>query len=300
MRSCPFRAVAVFASVSACLLTAGGARVATATSTPVGDSSALLPVNASLDQITAAATGAFGPTTDVTSVLAPFVSGVPAGIPTPADADVIAVSVDYFPNAENPALSMATSTVSFTSSLPPADLVAFYETSLPADSFIATDDPFGGDDITYDLTMPSAPSDGITISVIDNTDAGLIDYVELEITHGIDPALAGVLGAWATPVPLVHGASLIEGDINASIYEGSVDLSLTTTFGVNIPLADALTQFQAGLASTPFVLDPSSDVVNGSFNLTGGEFDSMSTSLSDTNGDGLPNLTVIGRRASTV
>ena len=58
---------------------------------------ALLPPSATLEQIEAAVTGAFGPTTDVTGELAPFVNAVPAGIPTPEGTVIEEVSVYYYP-----------------------------------------------------------------------------------------------------------------------------------------------------------------------------------------------------------
>ena len=267
--------------------TAPSTTIAAAPTTAAAGPPVMLPPNATLEQIKAAIIGAFGPTTDITGELAPFVTNVPTGIPTPPDTVIQELDVHYYPDIERADSSYTWTEILFTSSLPAADLVTLYQSTMPAAGYVQTGDSVQDSGtrqiryLTYDLPAPTTLYDEVIVSVIDETEEGSLDFVQLEISHGLDPALAAIYGAWPLAIPLVQGATLDETSFTTMNFGSEIQLELASQYTVAVPVPDALAQFQAALPGTQFTLDPASDVAGGSFDLTGGDLGETLVYMSD-------------------
>ena len=176
--------------------------VAGGAATTVAGTAGMLPPNATVEQIQAAVIGAFGPTTDLTGELAPFVNAVPAGIPTPDGTDVVEVDVWYYPNVDDPVRSYYSSTMRMTSTVPPPDLVTLFQTAMPAAGFVQTGDSVQNEDgrqvrfLTYDVPQPTSEFDEVTVIVVDESSTTQVDYFQLELDYGLDPAVVDIYAGW--------------------------------------------------------------------------------------------------------
>ena len=258
----------------------------------------LLPANATLEQIQGAMIGAFGPTTDVIGELAPFVSTVPAGIPTPEGAEVQELSIYYYPDAEDADFSYYSSTMLFTSSVPAPDLVTFYQTALPAAGYVQTGDSVQNEDnrqvrfLTYDVPAPLSEQDEINVAIIDYSSSTEVDFVQLEIDYGLDPAVVQIFGGWPGALPLITGVPVDNVSMTTFNFGGDITLTLNNRYVIPVAYADAFTQFQAGLAPTGYTIDPDSDPAEGYFDILGGELGEATIFLSEGFPEGTTSMSV--------
>ena len=236
----------------------------------------MLPPNATVEQIQAAVIGAFGPTTDLTGELAPFVNAVPAGIPTPDGTVVEEVNVWYYPNVDDPVRSYYSSTMLMTSTVPPPDLVTLFQTAMPAAGFVQTGDSVQNEDgrqvrfLTYDVPQPTSEQDEVTVIVVDESSTTQVDYFQLELDYGLDPAVVNIYAGWPAGLPLIAGVPVDDVSMTTFNFGGDITLSLSNHYTVPIAYADAFPQFEAGLAGTGYTVDPESDPAEGYFDLVGG------------------------------
>jgi hypothetical protein len=244
--------------------------------TTVAGAAGMLPPNATLEQIQAAVIGAFGPTTDLTGELAPFVNAVPAGIPTPEGTVVEEVNVWYYPNVDDPVRSYYSSTMLMTSTVPPPDLVTLFQTAMPAAGFVQTGDSVQNEDgrqvrfLTYDVPQPTSEQDEVTVIVVDESSTTQVDYFQLELDYGLDPAVVDIYAGWPAGLPLIAGVPLDDVSMTTFNFGGDITLNLSNHYTVPIAYADAFSQFEAGLAGTGYTVDPESDPAEGYFDLVGG------------------------------
>ena len=153
----------------------------------------------------------FGPTTDVAGELAPFVNAVPAGIPTPEGTVVEELSVYYYPDAEDPSFSYYSSTMLFTSTVPAPDLVTFFQTGMPAAGYVQTGDSVQNEDgrqvrfLTYDVPTPVSDQDEVTVIIVDESSTTEVDFVQLEIDYGLDPAVVQIYAGWPAGIAAHRG-----------------------------------------------------------------------------------------------
>ncbi len=259
---------------------------------------AMLPPNATLEQIEAAVIGAFGPTTDVAGELAPFVDAVPAGIPTPEGAVVEEVSVFYYPNPEDLSFSYYSSTTLFTSAVPAPDLVAFYQSGMPAAGFVQTGDSVQNDDgrqvrlLTYDVPSPVSDQDEVSVIIVDESSTTEVDFVQLEIDYGLDPATVQMYAGWPAGMPLIEGVPVEDASMTTFNFGGDVTLNLSNGYNIPVPPDQALTQFEAGLAGTGYTIDPDSDPAEGYFDVVGGELGELTIFLNDGFPEGTTSLSI--------
>jgi hypothetical protein len=278
------------ATTAAAPTTAAGApttTVAAGAATTVAGTSAMLPPNASLDQIQTALIGAFGPTTDVVGELAPFVAAAPPAIPTPEGAVVEDLSINYHPDTEDPSFSYYSSSMLFTSTVPAPDLVTFFQMGMPAAGYIQTGDSVENEDgrqvrrFTYDVPAPTSDQDEVQIIIVDESSTTQVDFVQLEIMYGLDPSVVQIFAGWPGTLPLLEGATLDDVGMNTFNFGGDISLTLNNRYNVPVPYADAFTQFEAGLAGTGYTIDPESDPTEGYFDITGGELGEATIFLSE-------------------
>jgi hypothetical protein len=249
--------------------------VAGATTT-VAAAAGLLPANAPLEQIQAAVAGAFGPTTDVVAELAPFVPTYPAGIPTPEGTVLEEINVFYYPDRDDPSFSYYSSTILFTSATPAPDLVTLFQTAMPAAGFVQTGDSVQNDDgrqvrfLTYDVPTPVSDQDEVRIGIVDETSTTQVDFVQLEIQYGLDPAVVDIYTAWPGALPLISGVPIDDVTMSTFNFGGDISLSLSNRYTIPLAPTDAFAQFEAGLEGTGYTVDPDSDPTEGWFDILGG------------------------------
>jgi hypothetical protein len=266
--------------------------------TTVAGSSAMLPPNASVEQIQTALIGAFGPTTDVVGELAPFVAATPPGIPTPEGAVVEELSVNYHPDTEDPSFSYYSSTMLFTSTVPAPDLVTFYQSGMPAAGYVQTGDSVQNEDgrqvrlFTYDVPTPTSDQDEVQIIIVDESSTTQVDFVQLEIMYGLDPSVIQIFAGWPGALPLLDGATLEDVSMNTFNFGGDVSLTLNNRYNVPVAYADAFTQFEAGLAGTGYTIDPESDPTEGYFDITGGELGEATIFLNEGFPEGTTSMSI--------
>ena len=258
----------------------------------------LLPVNASLEQIQAAMIGAFGPTTDIPGELAPFVSTIPAGIPTPEGSEVQELSIYYYPDTEDPGFSYYSSTMLITSSVPAPELVTFFQTGMPAAGYVQTGDSVQNEDnrqvrfLTYDVPSPISDQDEINVAIIDYSSSTEVDFVQLEIDYGLDPAVVQIFGGWPGALPLITGVPVDNVTMSTFNFGGDITLTLNNRYVVPVAPADAFAQFEAGLAGTGYTIDPESDPAEGYFDIVGGELGEATIFLGEGFPEGTTSLSV--------
>jgi hypothetical protein len=266
--------------------------------TTVAGASAMLPPNAPLDQIQAAVIGAFGPTIDVAGELAPFVNAIPPGIPTPEGTVVEELSVNYHPDTEDPSFSYYSSTMLLTSTVPAPDLVTFFQSGLPAAGYIQTGDSVENEDgrqvrrFTYDVPAPTSDQDEVRIFIVDESSTTEVDFVQLEIMYGLDPAVVQIFGGWPGTLPLIDGATLDDVSMNTFNFGGDISLTLNNHYSVPVAFADAFPQFEAGLAGTGYTIDPDSDPAEGYFDILGGELGEATIFLSEGFPEGTTSMSI--------
>jgi hypothetical protein len=272
--------------------------VAGAPTTTVAGAATMLPPNATLEQIQAAVIGSFGPTTDVTGELAPFVSGVPVGIPTPEGTVVEEVSVYYYPDTEDPTFSYYSSTMLFTSAVPAPDLVTFFQTGMPAAGFVQTGDSVQNEDgrqvrfLTYDVPQPLSDQDEVTVIIVDETSTTEVDFVQLEIDYGLDPAAVQIYAGWPAGLPLIEGVPVEDVSMTTFNFGGDITLNLSNHYTIALAPEEAFTQFEAGLAGTSYTIDPESDPAEGYFDLVGGELSDLTIFINEGFPEGTTSLSI--------
>jgi hypothetical protein len=260
-----------------------GATTTTTAAAPAG----LLPAGATLDQIEAAVLGAFGPTSDLAAELTPLVNAVPAGIPTPPDADVQEVSVYYYPDTTDAASSWYSSTMLVTSSMAAADLLPFFQAGLPAAGFVQTGDSVENEDdrqirwLDYDVPTPTSAQDEVRVAIVDYTAPDEIDFIQLEIDYGLDPAVTQIYSGWPGALPLIEGVPVEDATMTTFNFGGDVTLNLSNSYSIPIAPTEAFTQFEAGLAGTGYSIDPDSDPAEGYFDILGGPLGELTVFLNE-------------------
>jgi hypothetical protein len=269
------------APTTAPVTTAAGA------STTAAAPSALLPAGATLEQIEAAVLGTFGPTSDVAAELTPLVNAVPAGIPTPPDADVREVSVYYYPDAADVASSWYSATMVLTSSTAAPDLVAFFESGLPAAGFVQTGASVENEEdrqirwLDYDVPTPTSAQDEVRVAIVDYTAPEDVDFVELDIDYGLDPAVTQIYSGWPGALPLIEGVPVEDATMTTFNFGGDITLNLSNTYSLPVAPTDAFAQFEAGLTGTGYSIDPDSDPAEGYFDILGGPLGELTIFLNE-------------------
>jgi hypothetical protein len=269
--------------------TAAGATTtaAGATSTVAAAPTGLLPAGATLEQIEAAVLGALGPTADLAAELTPLVNAVPAGIPTPTDADVQEVSVYYYPDTTDASSSWYSSTLLVTSAMAAPDLVAFFQSGLPAAGFVQTGDSVENEDdrqirwLDYDVPTPTSAQDGVRVAIVDYTAPDEIDFMQLEIDYGLDPAVTQIYSGWPGALPLIEGLPVEDATMTTFNFGGDVTLNLSNSYSIPVAPTEAFTQFEAGLAGTGYSIDPDSDPADGYFDILGGPLGELTIFLNE-------------------
>ena len=139
-------------------------------------------------------------------------SAVPAGIPTPEAAVVQEFNVFYYPDSSTTRASPTTRRPCCSRpTVPAADLVTLYQSALPAAGFVQTGDSVQNEDgrqirfLTYDVPQPISDQDEVTVIVVDETSTTQVDFVQLEIDYGLDPAVVQIYGGWPAGLPLIEG-----------------------------------------------------------------------------------------------
>ena len=266
---------------------AGATTTAPGAATTVAGGGTLLPADASIEQIQAAVVGVFGPSTDVIGELTPFVSAVPAGIPTPEAAVVQEFNIFYYPDSSDPSFSYYSSTIRFTTDVPAADLVTMYQSALPAAGFVQTGDSVQNEDgrqirfLTYDLPQPISDQDELTVVVVDETSTTQVDFVQFELDYGLDPAVVQIFGGWPAGLPLIEGVPVESATLTTFNFGGDITLNLSNRYSIEVPFDQAFTQFEAGLAGTSYTVDPESDPTEGYFDLVGGELQDVTVFINE-------------------
>ncbi len=231
--------------------------------------------------------GAFGPTSDLAAELTPLVNAVPAGIPTPPDADVQEVSVYYYPDTTDAASSWYSSTMLVTSSMAAPDLVAFFQSGLPAAGFVQTGDSVENEDdrqirwLDYDVPTPTSAQDEVRVAIVDYTAPDEIDFIQLEIDYGLDPAVTQIYSGWPGALPLIEGVPVEDATMTTFNFGGDVTLNLSNTYSIPVAPTEAFTQFEAGLAGTGYSIDPDSDPAEGYFDILGGPLGELTVFLNE-------------------
>jgi hypothetical protein len=301
---------AVLVTAVTSVVAAGGAvagHAATATTTvPVPTSTAataptgLLPAGATREQIEAAVLGAFGPTADVAAELTPFVDAVPAGIPTPPGAEVQELSVYYYPDPSDPSSSWYSSTQVVTSSMAAPDLVALFQSSLPAAGFVQTGESVENEDdrsiswLDFDVATPTSAQDQVRVAVVDYTAADQLDFIQLEIDHGLDPAVTQIYSAWPGALPLIAGVPVEEATLTTFNFGGDVTLNLSNSYSIPLAPTEVFTQFEAGLAGSGYSIGPDSDPSAGYFDILGGPLGQLTVFLNEGFQEGTTRLSIDG------
>jgi hypothetical protein len=258
-----------------------------ATSTVAAAPTGLLPAGATLEQIEAAVLGALGPTADIAAELTPLVNAVPAGIPTPPDADVQEVSVYYYPDTTDVSSSWYSSTLLVTSAMAAPDLLTFFQSGLPAAGFVQTGDSVENEDdrqirwLDYDVPAPTSAQDGVRVAIVDYTAPDEIDFMQLEIDYGLDPAVTQIYSGWPGALPLIEGVPVEDATMTTFNFGGDVTLNLSNSYSIPVAPTDAFTQFEAGLAGTGYSIDPDSDPAEGYFDILGGPLGELTIFLNE-------------------
>lgn len=275
--------------------TVAGAAAPT-TVAPASGLAGALPPAATMTNFRDAITGMLGPTTDVAGELAPFVTPLP-GIPTPEGADVRDFSLFLFPDSESPEYSYYSASLTFTAAAPAAELVTYYQNGMPAAGFTQTGDSIKNEDqrqvrwLTYDVPAPTSQQDEVSVAIVDDPD---LDFVQLDVDFGLDPASLQIFGGWASDLPLVATAELNGATVSTFNFGGDISVSLSTDYDLALPQADAITQFEAGVGQTTYTLDPSSNAADGNFQLTGGDFESIRVYIGEGYPEGTSYLSITG------
>jgi hypothetical protein len=147
---------------------------------------------------------------------------------------------------------------------------------MPAAGFVQTGDSVQNEDgrqvrfLTYDVPAPTSDNDEVTVAVVDETSTTEVDFVQLEIDYGLDPATVDIFTGWPGELPLIAGVPLDDVTMSTFNFGGDITLNLSNRYTIPLPPADAFAQFEAGLAGTGYVVDPDSDPTEGFFDVLGG------------------------------
>jgi hypothetical protein len=268
------------ATTAAPTTVAGGATTVAATATP----GAGLPANATLDQLVAAIQPMFGPTTDSMGEFAIFGVTPPAGVPTPAGAEVVEFQMSFDDLADDEPFYRGV--LVLTATQPAADMVTLYQTELVAAGYTQSGDSVentdSGRQIRWlDYQMPDATHymSELSIGVVDDD----VDFVQIEWYDGLDAAAAdsarAAFTSW-TSLPLVGQAELIE-DANISNFISGDRLQIDTGYRVPGLAADVEAQFLAGLEGGPYTLDQEASEAGSWASLDGGGFDDLTVHFTE-------------------
>jgi hypothetical protein len=120
------------------------------------------------------------------------------------------------------------------------------------------------------VATPTSAQDEVRVAVIDYTAPDEIDFVQLEIDYGLDPAVTQIYSGWPGTLPLIEGIPVEDATMTTFNFGGDVTLNLSNTYSIPVAPTDAFTQFEAGLAGTGYSIDPDSDPAEGYFDILGG------------------------------
>lgn len=267
---------------------AGGATtVAGATTTaPTGASPAGLPPGATVAQFQAVLTPVIGPTTDLAGELTALGVTPPVGIPTPEGTAIDSFYIYYYPDVENAARSYYDSQFVFTSTVPAADLVTFFQTEMVAAGFVQTADSVENEAdrqirfLQYSNPNSTFESAEITVGIVD----GDTDYAQIEMSDVLDPAVMSAFTSWPTGIPLIDQATELDSaSLRVDGFAGDYEASIDTNWIVPFPMADTRAQLEAAIPTTPYTVDTSFES-DSTIYLLGGEFTSLSVYI----GEGYP------------
>ena len=276
----------------------GPTTTAAGAATTVVSAAGVLPANATIEQIQTAVVGVFGPSTDVVGELIPFVASVPPGVPTPDASVVQEFNVFYYPDTEDPSFSYYSATQLLTTDVPAPELITLYQSALPAAGYVQIGDEVRNEDtrqirvLTYEMGQPTSDQDELTVIIVDETSSTQTDYVQLEIDYGLDPAVVQMYSGWPAGMPLIEGLPVEGADLTTSNFGGDITLRLSNRYSVPIAYTEAFPQFEAGLASTSYTIDPESDPTEGYFDLVGGELQDVTVFMSEGFPEGTTNLSI--------
>ena len=277
---------------------AGPTTTAAGAPTTVASAAGVLPANATIEQIQTAVVGVFGPSTDVVAELIPFVASVPPGVPTPDASVVQEFNVFYYPDTQDPSFSYYSATQLLPTDVPAPELITLYQSALPAAGYVQIGDEVRNEDtrqirvLTYEMGQPTSDQDELTVIIVDETSSTQTDYVQLEIDYGLDPAVVQMYSGWPAGMPLIEGLPVEGADLTTSNFGGDITLRLSNRYSVPIAYAEAFPQFEAGLASTSYTIDPESDPTEGYFDLVGGELQDVTVFMSEGFPEGTTNLSI--------
>jgi hypothetical protein len=303
LRISTIRSAAIGAAVGVGFLAVGSARaddnssticVATTTTAPTSAAAApttaavpapiALGPGATVQQFQAALVPVVGPTTDIGSELVPLGLTAPAGIPTPEGTTLEDISVYYYPDVDDPARSSYDATMTFTATVPAADMITMFQTELTAAGYIQTADSVENEEgrqerwLTYDIPDSAYENAELVVAIVD----GDSDFAQLEIRHALDPAAINIFSSWATGLPLVDQATEIyDASLRLNNYGSNYEASVRTSWTLPIPAADAHAQLLAALLSTPYTIDPDYEADDNTVYLVGGEFLTLSVSTNE-------------------
>src|SRR5690606_30147736 len=128
---------------------------------------------------------------------------------TPDGTTVLDYSIYYYPDVESPDRSYYNSRVVFESAVPAPDMVTLFQTEMVANGFVQTGDSIENDDgrqlrfLQFSVPTSTYERAEVVIGIVDS-DA---DYAQIEITDGLDPAIADAFSAWPVGIPLLDQVS---------------------------------------------------------------------------------------------
>jgi hypothetical protein len=244
-----------------------------------------LPANATLDQLVAAVQPMFGPTTDVMAEFAIFGVTPPAGVPTPAGAEIAEFLVN-FDDLARPEDAFYRGVVLLTSTQPAADMVTLYQTELIAAGYTQTGDSVENTDsgrqirwLEYQIPNATHSMSEFAVGVVDDD----VDFVQIEWYDGLDAAtVASATAAFSsyTSLPLVDQAALIEDATIGNFISGD---RLQVDAGYRVPglAADVEAQFLSGLGGGPYTVDQEASEPGSWATLEGGGFDDITVHFTE-------------------
>jgi hypothetical protein len=234
-----------------------------------------------MEQLAAVAAEMFGPTDDLVGELSPWLP-VPTGIPTPPGAELIDFSFSIDATAEGGSYYAS---IDFTSTDAPADLVTFYETSMPALGFTKTSDGTQTEqgssqrDMSFEGPDPAFGYGGLTVQVLDSD----IDYGRLTWSYDTSVASLAPFTGWFADLPVPPGGVIYSGGMNSFTGFGSRTVSVSTSFEyVGVAQPDTMATMIGAFPTSDFTLDTDDDPDDEFFYISSPRFpDGISAYLYD-------------------
>lgn len=284
----PTTAAAPTSAAAAPTTAAGGAPTTAAGGATTGAAPAAagtgFPANATVDQIVQHIQPVFGPTTDVMGEFAIFGVTPPAGVPTPAGADVQEFHLDLDDLADEEPFYRGV--LVFTSTQPAAEMITLFQTEMVAAGYTQTGDSVENTDsgrqirwLDYDMPNETHSMADLSIAVIDDD----VDFVQIEWYDGLPAAAAdsarAAFTSW-TSLPLVDQAELIE-DVTVANYISGDRLQIETGYRLPIPHDQVEAQFLAGLEGGPYTVDQDMSEPGSYATLVGEPFDDLTVHFTE-------------------